>query len=92
MTIAGSTKLPLSPWRVPPVRTLPPHALVIASSENHKPGMLRVDADAGHSIKLELWALSAAAFGKFSKAVDAWQFVDASQRDDLPSSARFRSA
>jgi allophanate hydrolase len=34
-----------------------------------KPGMLRVDAGAGHSIKLELWALSAAAFGKFVAAI-----------------------
>jgi allophanate hydrolase len=31
--------------------------------------MLRVDAGAGHSIKLELWALSAAAFGKFVAAI-----------------------
>jgi allophanate hydrolase len=28
-----------------------------------------VDAGAGHSIKLELWALSAAAFGKFVAAI-----------------------
>jgi allophanate hydrolase len=34
-----------------------------------KPGMLRVDAGAGHPIKLELWALSAAAFGKFVAAI-----------------------
>ena len=34
-----------------------------------KPGMLRVDTGAGHSIKLELWALSAAAFGKFVAAI-----------------------
>jgi allophanate hydrolase len=34
-----------------------------------KPGMLRVEDGAGHSIKLELWALSAAAFGKFVAAI-----------------------
>ena len=34
-----------------------------------KPGLLRVDARRGHSIKLELWALSAAAFGKFVAAI-----------------------
>ena len=34
-----------------------------------KPGMLRVDAGTGNSIKLELWALSAAAFGKFVAAI-----------------------
>ena len=32
-------------------------------------GMLRVDAGAGTSIKLELWALSAAAFGRFVAAI-----------------------
>ena len=34
-----------------------------------KPGMLRVEPGAGHPIKLELWALSAAAFGKFVAAI-----------------------
>jgi allophanate hydrolase len=34
-----------------------------------KPGMLRVESGAGASIKLELWALSAAAFGKFVAAI-----------------------
>ncbi|ANW04824.1 allophanate hydrolase [Bradyrhizobium icense] len=34
-----------------------------------KPGMLRVDAGTGSSIKLELWALSATAFGKFVAAI-----------------------
>ena len=31
--------------------------------------MLRVDAGTGTAIKLELWALSAAAFGKFVAAI-----------------------
>jgi allophanate hydrolase len=34
-----------------------------------KPGMLRVKAGTGSSIQLELWALSAAAFGKFVAAI-----------------------
>jgi allophanate hydrolase len=34
-----------------------------------KPGMLRVKAGSGSSIQLELWALSAAAFGKFVAAI-----------------------
>src|SRR3954470_13338679 len=34
-----------------------------------KPGMLRVEASTGSSIQLELWALSAAAFGKFVAAL-----------------------
>jgi allophanate hydrolase len=34
-----------------------------------KPGMLRVKAGSGSSIQLELWALSAASFGKFVAAI-----------------------
>ncbi|MHC2435025.1 allophanate hydrolase [Bradyrhizobium sp. USDA 4451] len=34
-----------------------------------KPGMLRVAAGAGHAIKLELWAMSPAAFGTFVAAI-----------------------
>jgi allophanate hydrolase len=34
-----------------------------------KPGMLRVQAGTGSSIELELWALSAASFGKFVAAI-----------------------
>src|SRR5258708_22350319 len=34
-----------------------------------KPGMLRVEAGKGSSIELEVWALSAAAFGKFVAAI-----------------------
>ena len=33
------------------------------------PGMLRVDAGKGTSIQLDVWALSAAAFGKFVAAI-----------------------
>jgi allophanate hydrolase len=34
-----------------------------------KPGMLRVEAGSGSSIQLELWALSAAGFGKFVASI-----------------------
>ncbi|QOZ37074.1 allophanate hydrolase [Bradyrhizobium sp. CCBAU 53421] len=34
-----------------------------------KPGMLRIEPGAGHAIKLELWAMSPAAFGKFVAAI-----------------------
>ena len=34
-----------------------------------KPGMLRTEAGTGSAIKLELWALSAASFGKFVAAI-----------------------
>ena len=34
-----------------------------------KPGMLRVEAGAGAAIELEVWALSAKAFGKFVAAI-----------------------
>ena len=44
--------------------TAPDYKLYALDTTPPKPGMLRVDAGAGHSIKLELWALSAAAFGK----------------------------
>ncbi|GIQ77681.1 allophanate hydrolase [Bradyrhizobium sp. RD5-C2] len=34
-----------------------------------KPGMLRIEPGAGHAIKLELWAMSPAAFGTFVAAI-----------------------
>src|SRR5262249_41299464 len=49
--------------------TAPDYKLYALDTAPPKPGMLRVDAGAGHSIKLELWALSAAAFGKFVAAI-----------------------
>ena len=49
--------------------TAPDYKLYALDTTPPKPGMLRVDAGAGHSIKLELWALSAAAFGKFVAAI-----------------------
>jgi allophanate hydrolase len=51
--------------------TAPDYTLHALSTTPPKPGMLRVDAGAGTAIKLELWALSAAAFGKFVAAIPA---------------------
>jgi allophanate hydrolase len=49
--------------------TAPDYKLYALDTVPPKPGMLRVDAGAGHSIKLELWAMTAAAFGKFVAAI-----------------------
>ena len=49
--------------------TAPDYKLYALDTTPPKPGMLRVDAGAGSAIKLELWALSAAAFGKFVAAI-----------------------
>ena len=49
--------------------TAPDYRLYALDTTPPKPGMLRVDAGAGHPIKLELWALPAAAFGKFVAAI-----------------------
>ena len=49
--------------------TAPDYKLYALDTTPPKPGMLRVDAGTGSSIKLELWALSAAAFGKFIAAI-----------------------
>jgi allophanate hydrolase len=49
--------------------TSPDYKLYALDTTPPKPGMLRVNADTGTAIKLELWALSAAAFGKFVAAI-----------------------
>lgn len=49
--------------------TAPDYKLYALDTVPPKPGMLRVDAGTGSAIKLELWALSAAAFGKFVAAI-----------------------
>jgi allophanate hydrolase len=50
-------------------RTAPDYKLYALDTSPPKPGMLRVAAGAGSSIELELWALSAASFGKFVAAI-----------------------
>ncbi len=50
-------------------RTAADYRLYALPTTPPKPGMLRVEAGAGSPIELELWALPAAAFGKFVAAV-----------------------
>jgi allophanate hydrolase len=49
--------------------TAPDYKLYALDTTPAKPGMLRVDAGTGSPIALELWALPAAAFGKFVAAI-----------------------
>lgn len=49
--------------------TAPDYRLYALDTTPPKPGMLRVGAGAGASIEVELWALSAASFGKFVAAI-----------------------
>jgi allophanate hydrolase len=49
--------------------TAPDYRLYALDSTPPKPGMLRVEAGTGSSIELEVWALPAAAFGKFVAAI-----------------------
>jgi allophanate hydrolase len=49
--------------------TAPDYRLYALPGSPPRPGMLRVEAGSGATIALELWALSAAAFGKFVAAV-----------------------
>ena len=49
--------------------TAPDYKLYALETTPPKPGMLRVERGAGSAITLELWALSAAAFGKFVAAI-----------------------
>jgi allophanate hydrolase len=49
--------------------TAPDYTLYALDTTPPKPGMLRVEPGTGSPIKLELWALSAAAFGKFVAAI-----------------------
>jgi len=52
-----------------PARTAQDYKLYALDTTPPKPGMLRVQAGAGSSIELEVWALPAAAFGKFVAAI-----------------------
>lgn len=49
--------------------TAPDYKLYALATTPPKPGMLRVDPGKGTAIRLELWALSAAAFGQFVAAI-----------------------
>jgi allophanate hydrolase len=50
-------------------QTAPDYRLYALDTTPPKPGMLRVEQGAGSSIELEIWALPAAAFGKFVAAI-----------------------
>ena len=49
--------------------TAPDYKLYALDTTPPKPGMLRVEPGAGTAIQLEIWALSASAFGKFVAAI-----------------------
>jgi allophanate hydrolase len=49
--------------------TAPDYKLYALDTTPPKPGMLRVEAGAGAAIALEIWALSAASFGRFVAAI-----------------------
>jgi allophanate hydrolase len=51
------------------IATAPDYKLYALDTTPPKPGLLRIEAGAGSSIEVELWALSAAAFGKFVAAI-----------------------
>jgi allophanate hydrolase len=50
-------------------QTAPDYRLYALSTTPPKPGMLRIEPGTGNSMALELWALSAAAFGQFVAAI-----------------------
>jgi allophanate hydrolase len=50
-------------------RTAPEYRLYALKTTPPKPGMLRVEADKGAAIELEIWSLSSSAFGKFVNAI-----------------------
>jgi allophanate hydrolase len=50
-------------------RTAADYKLYALPTTPPKPGMLRIEAGSGSSIELEIWALPAAAFGKFVAAI-----------------------
>ncbi|NUR12834.1 MAG: allophanate hydrolase, partial [Bradyrhizobium sp.] len=52
-------------------RTAPDYKLYALKTTPPKPGMLRVAADKGAAIELEIWSLSSSAFGRFVNASPA---------------------
>ncbi|WP_027549816.1 allophanate hydrolase [Bradyrhizobium sp. Cp5.3] len=52
-------------------KTAPDYKLYALQTTPPKPGMLRVEAGKGAAIELEIWSLSASAFGKFVNAIPA---------------------
>ncbi len=52
-------------------KTAPDYKLYALETTPPKPGMLRVEAGKGAAIELEIWSLSAAAFGRFVNEIPA---------------------
>jgi allophanate hydrolase len=63
-------------------KTAPDYRLYALDTTPAKPGMLRVEAGAGATIELELWALSAEAFGKFVAAIPPPLSIGSVRLDD----------
>jgi allophanate hydrolase len=68
MALNGELKA-LSGRLVETTMTAPDYKLHALDTVPPKPGMLRVEAGTGTAIELEIWALSASAFGKFVAAI-----------------------
>ena len=68
MALNGELKA-LSGRLIEAATTAPDYKLYALDTVPPKPGMLRVEPGAGTRIKLEIWALSASAFGKFVAAI-----------------------
>jgi allophanate hydrolase len=68
MALNGELKA-LSGRLVETAITAPDYKLYALNTMPPKPGMLRVEASTGTGIELEIWALSASAFGKFVAAI-----------------------
>ncbi len=68
MTLNGELRA-LSARLVETTMTAPDYKLYALDTAPPKPGMLRVEPGTGTAISLEIWALSAAAFGKFVAAI-----------------------
>lgn len=70
MALNGELKA-LSGKLMEATKTAPDYKLYALKTTPPKPGLLRVEAGKGASIELEIWSLSAAAFGRFVNAIPA---------------------
>ncbi|MCV3211518.1 allophanate hydrolase [Mesorhizobium sp. YC-39] len=68
MALNGELKV-LNGRLIEATKTAPDYKLYALDTTPPKPGMLRVEAGKGAAIQLEIWSLSASAFGKFVNAV-----------------------
>ena len=68
MALNGELKA-LNARLIEAAKTAPDYKLYALDTTPPKPGMLRVEAGKGSAIELEIWSLSASAFGKFVNAI-----------------------